>query len=78
MLILDEELSLKRYSVELYFYKDPNEFKGYKTEPTLDEYSSETVTSDVFAHDWVSAEKKLLSERKDIAYIHVVDISEQY
>ena len=69
---------MKRYSVELYFYKDPHESKGYKTEPVLEEYSTETIASDVFAYDWASAEKKLLSERKDIAYIHVIEVSEQF
>ena len=65
---------MKRYSLELYFYKDNSPYKneGLDTTPRLDEYKKETILES--ENTWESYENEVLRRHPDVAYIHIIDI----
>jgi hypothetical protein len=61
----------KNYYVELYYYKDNMKELGFKEEPDLDNYKSETKMTKIISNSWDEAKNKLLLEFPNIAYIYV-------
>lgn len=61
----------KKYYVELYFYKENMKELGFKEEPDLDNYKTETKMIEIISNSWIDAKNKLLLEFPAIAYIYV-------
>lgn len=67
---------VKKYSVEVYFYKKENENEVYSETPELDKYKSKGIIDSINASDAKSAKDSLLIKYPNAAYIHIHYVSD--
>jgi hypothetical protein len=64
---------MKRFSVELYFFKAHFLGSALEEVPNLEKYQPETKMGEFSANSWDAAKKIILAQYPDVAYIHVID-----
>lgn len=67
---------IKKFNVEIYFYKNEHKSDDFSDIPELDKYENNAVMDSITASDVKSAKENLLKKYPNAAYIHIHYISD--
>lgn len=67
---------IKKFNVEIFFYKDEFRNELYSDEPNLEKYIPKGIMESITASDIKTVKKNLLEKYPNAAYIHIHYVSD--
>ena len=65
---------MKKFKLELYFYKDTKQKRNLSDKPNLDLYSKKTILKSISSTNINNARTLLEKQYDNLAYIHILNI----